>query len=295
MRRSPSTPPDIADSGGDHAMLTERLRSTAILVPPLLVILWFGGPWLILLVALAVGFGAREVFRLLEGAGHAAFPALGVVLAIVIAVSEPISRLPSGSGLLLASIGILLIGAASLTRQDPREGLASFVTTTFGALYVGLLGFISRLADQAPPVPTGALLEAVGAGRGWVLVLVLGVWAFDSGAYFVGRRFGRRRFMTHISPSKTVEGVIGGALAVTVVSVLLVGGLGHNPLHGLLLGPIIAGAAQAGDLVESMIKRAAGVKDSGRLIPGHGGVLDRLDSFLFAAPAVLLYVLIAFR
>jgi phosphatidate cytidylyltransferase len=276
-------------------MLRDRARSAALLVPPLLVILWLGGPWVIGVVAIAVGVGAREAFRLLEAAGYASFPALGVVLALVVALGDAIPSMPPGAGLLLASIGIVLTGAAALTRQDPREGLVAFATTTFGALYVGLLGFIPRLAAEAPGVPASAPLAMLGSSRGWLLVLILGVWAFDTGAYFVGRRFGHRSFMAHISPSKTVEGVVGGTIAVTAVSTLMVVLLGGSWQAGLLLGPVIAAAAQAGDLVESMLKRAAGTKDSGQLIPGHGGMLDRIDSFLFAAPAVVLYVLVAFR
>lgn len=276
-------------------MLRERARSAAIFTPPLLIAIWLGGPWLVAVVAIAAAVAGREAFRLLEAAGHASFPALGTVLAIVIAISDSIAPIPGGSGLLLASVGVVLVGCAALTRPDPREGVVAFATTTFGAIYVGLLGFVLRLGEAGPPLPDGAFLHPIGPERGWILLLVLGVWAYDTGAYLVGRRFGRRRFLTHISPSKTIEGMAGGLLVSLLVCAVIVAGLGANPFWGALLGLVIAGAAQAGDLSESMLKRAAGAKDSGRLIPGHGGMLDRIDSFLFAAPATVLYVLAIFH
>ena len=190
----------------------------------------------------------------------------------------------------------MLVGTGALTRLDPREGLAIFATTTFGALYVGLLGFVARLAATDAPVDPAAVLGWLGPERAWILVLVFVVWAFDTAAYFTGRRFGKHPFMQHISPSKTRRGGRRRAVAAAVVGAVLVGRA--RPARGWpasASGWCSPRAAQAGDLAESMLKRAAGAKESGTLIPGHGGMLDRVDSFLFAAPVAYFYVVSVFR
>ena len=276
-------------------MLRDRVRSAAILVPPLLVALWLGGSWILLVIGLATAVGAYEVFRLLTAAGHASMPALGITLAVVVAVGDSVKVLPGGSGILLVGLGIVLVGIGALTRLDPREGVAVFATTTFGALYVGLLGFVARLASTDAFVDRTAVLGWLGPDRAWILILVLVVWAYDTAAYFAGRRFGARPFMHHISPSKTLEGVGGGLVAAVVVGAVLLVAFGRPFLVGAVLGLVVGAAAQAGDLAESMLKRAAGAKESGRLIPGHGGLLDRLDSFLFAAPVAFFYVVAFLR
>jgi phosphatidate cytidylyltransferase len=268
----------------------ERAITAAVLVPVLLAVLAIGGPVLAAAVALITVLAARETFRLLEAAGHPTVPLLGSALALAVVVDATFPEVLDGSGLLLVAVGIVLVAVASFSRPDPRDGLSAWVATVFGALYVGLLAFVVRLGHVAPPIPADAPLAPLGAERGWVLLLILAVWAYDTGAYLVGRRFGRARFLEHLSPSKTYAGLVGGLVAsIFVVAILLVG-LGQAPLHALLLGPLAALGAQAGDLAESMLKRAAGAKDSGTLMPGHGGILDRVDSFLFAAPVVTLYV-----
>jgi phosphatidate cytidylyltransferase len=273
----------------------ERTISAAALVPVLLVVLAFGGLVLAAAVALITALAAVEVFRLLRSGGYAPFAALGTALALVVVLDASIPEVLEGSGLLLGAVGIVLVAVASFTKTDPRDGLQSWIATIFGAFYVSLLSFVLRLGDAAPAIPDGSLLSVIGPESGWILALVLSVWAYDTGAFLVGSRFGRTKFLTHISPSKTVEGLVGGIEATTLVVALLLWALGQNVLHALALGPLIALAAQAGDLAESVIKRAAGAKDSGTLIPGHGGMLDRVDSFIFAAPVMTLYVLAVVR
>ena len=247
----------------------------------------------VLVIATAVA--AREAFQLITAAGYPSLPWLGVVFAVALVLDAAIVPAIEGSGLLLVAIGTVLAGVGAFSKRDPRDGLPTWVATMFGAFYAALLGFILRLGHGAPPLSPSAPLAGLGADRGWIVLLVLAVWSYDTGAYVIGKRFGRRRFLTHISPSKTYAGLIGGIIAATAVSAVVLVGLGQQPITGLIVGPLISLAAQAGDLAESMLKRAAGAKDSGTLIPGHGGVLDRLDSFLFAAPVLALYVLAAFR
>ena len=271
-------------------MLRTRALSALVLVPVLLIALVLGVWAITLVLALVAGLAGIEVFRLLRGAGYPSLALLGTAIAVALVLQA--GFLPDGQkGLVLVGVGAVLAGVGSMLRPDPRDGLMAWIATVFGAIYVGLLAFILHVAAMAPPVSDTAPLAALGAERGWILLLVLGVWSYDTGAFLVGSQIGRHKFLTHISPSKSIEGLVGGLVACTVVVALMLAGLGQAAVGAIVLGPLLGLVAQAGDLAESMLKRAAGAKDSGTLIPGHGGILDRVDSFLFAAPLVALYVL----
>jgi phosphatidate cytidylyltransferase len=270
--------------------MRQRALSAVMFVPPLLIVLALGEPWFGALIAIFVAVAAYETGRLLREAGYAAIPWLIVPAAVAVAMDVAAPSWLAGYGDLFIALVIVVTGVASFVEKDTKIGFAAWMATSWGAVYVGMLGALVRIGIHCPGIPAGAPAAALDGGRGWILLAILLVWSYDTGAYLTGIALGKRKFMSHISPSKSYWGLFGGLVACTAVAGAGFWALGQPVVLGLILGPIVGLVAQFGDLAESMLKRAAAAKDSGTLIPGHGGILDRVDSFLFAAPVVALYV-----
>lgn len=293
-------------------MLRTRILTFVLAGPLIIGIVLLGEPWLSVLIGIAAFLALVELVALLDAAGYEppqvltivvgiALTAAGLVVANAATVGGPVSQLVTAldpPGLVTATFvaGVLLLAAASFTRADPRRGFVTWAMTSFGVAYVGMLLPMIVLVAHLAPVggastsPVG--LIGIGSGVAWTLMLVLVVWGYDTGAYLTGRVIGRRKLIDHISPSKTVEGLLGGLVVSTLGAGVGAALIGLEPWHPLVIGPLVGLAAQAGDLAESMLKRAAGRKESGFLVPGHGGILDRIDSFLFAAPVMAGYALL---
>lgn len=293
-------------------MLRTRLLSAALGIPLILAVVILGEPWISLLVGVAAFLALVEVISLLDAAGHQPPQVLAMVAGMTLSVAglvsinaegvgAPLSGLiaaldPPGLVAAAAIVAILVLAAAAFTRSDPRAGFETWAMSSFGIAYVGLLlpmiVLVAHLAPAEGSAATPVGIFGLRSGVAWALMLVLVVWGYDTGAYLTGRAIGRRRLLDHVSPSKTVEGLAGGLVLATVAAGLGAALIGLEPWHPLVIGPVVGLTAQVGDLAESMLKRAAGRKESGFLVPGHGGILDRVDSFLFAAPVLAGYALL---
>ncbi|MGI8659097.1 MAG: phosphatidate cytidylyltransferase, partial [Candidatus Limnocylindria bacterium] len=264
-------------------MLRTRLLTAAVLAPIILAIVLLGEPWLSLLIGIAAFLALVELVGLLDAAGYQppqvvaiacgmAIVAAGLVTTNEATMGGPVATLMAAldpPGLVAAAMiaVVLLMAIVSFTRGDPRSGFVTWAVTTFGVAYVGLLlPAIVVVAHLGPPgasssTPVGPI--GVASGVGWGIMLLLVVWGYDTGAYLTGRWLGRHRMLDHISPSKTMEGLVGGLVVATLGAVIGTALLGIDAWHPFVIGPVVGLAAQAGDLAESMLKRAADRKESG--------------------------------
>lgn len=286
--------------------MRQRLISAAVLVPVVVLVFLAGQPWLSIGIAILGALAAYEAAQLVRRAGlpanvwlAVAAPPLTVLgLALGAAPREAINWGFGSIGWVfvapMVALWLIVTLLPSLRNMDPAEGFRAWVGTILASLYPSLLAFLAAISlVMWPVVLSSDVLTMFDHGRLWLLTLVLTVWSLDSAAYLVGRALPRGRFMNNISPNKTWSGAIGGTIAAVLVCALsLWVAREQDILAGAVIGLGIAVAAQAGDLAESMLKRAAGAKDSGTLIPGHGGILDRVDSFLFAGPVMYVAMLV---
>ncbi len=270
--------------------LAQRVLSATILLPVLGLTVWAGGGWFIAGALLCTLLALHELYRLFAHAGYHPRP-IGyfcAILFILAAVLRP--RLPIdlvGLALLLTIMGTL---GSELPGKQHEGSLVAWALTFSGAVYIGwtFAHFVLLRALSAPLASTALGRLRVEPGAAWIAFALLVTFASDTLAYFVGHAVGQHRMAPSISPGKTWEGAIGG-LAGAVCAGAIIAALFGLPLaswQGALVGGIGGIAGQAGDLAESLLKRQVGVKDSGYLIPGHGGLLDRADSLLFTVPTI---------
>jgi len=280
-----------------------RLVSFVVLWSVLIGALFSGYQWIsdsifLLIMTLLAGFGLAEFYGLVEKRDLTCFKGWGIfggLLLIVATFLRASGAWGTGGGparvndfetsfLILFVLGLCL---RQFVSRSNTAGILAISTTLFGLMYVPwLLNFIQKI-NFFPGIE--------GNGKFYVLYFILVTKFSDTGAYAVGSLFGKHKMIPRISPGKTWEG-FGGAVAVSTITSLVFAHfagnhlVGMNWIHAIILGVVLSAAAVVGDLIESLFKREAGVKDSGKLFPGMGGILDLLDSLLFNAPIMYLYL-----
>jgi len=266
-------------------MLKHRVITAAVGVPLVILAIWFGDPWpwFTLLIAAVALAGTYEFYHMANFDRREPLIYLGLLWALALVLS-PHYRSPDVLPIVITAT--MLISLICLLCRPSKEGaFRNWAWTIVGALYVGWM--LSYWLN----------LRGLEDGRNWVYLAMLTTFANDTGAFFIGRARGKHKLAPTISASKTWEGAVGGLIcailgAVVIATVLnLISPFTFRYWQIILLGFLIGLFAQLGDLVESLLKRNIGVKESGNLLPGHGGILDRFDSLIFVGAVVYYYVI----
>jgi phosphatidate cytidylyltransferase len=262
-------------------MLRQRVLTAVIGLPLIIALIWLGNPWFALIIAAAAIMGSYELYRM---AGHRKvrpLTCLGLAVILLLVISPCCPYTETKPIIVTAATIISLIWV--LFRSPKEEAFNNWAWTMAGIMLIGwTLSYWTALRD----------LET---GREWTFWIMITIMINDSSAYFTGRAWGKRALAPDISPKKTWEGAIGGLVASIIVSIIfcLIFSLAITYWQSAILGGIISIFAQFGDLVESLIKRNVGVKDSGKLLPGHGGILDRIDSFILTGIVSYYFIIYA--
>ena len=299
--------------------LKTRLLTAVIAVPLIIAFLYGGGMWWMLLVLVVMGLGTTEFYMFMEAKGAKPHRVVGIsaTLALVI-IAQGSNAYYVTHILMLAILGVLMWQL--MIRRETADSISAMSVTIFGVIYVGWLGshFVLlrnvgvELADKYFAKGASGFFASLGANTGgshnvanigllFMLLALAGTFLADTGGYFVGRKFGKTKLAPSISPKKSWEG-LGGSFVFAIAGCMLFKFLytllfpeekyaAEFPyIHCAILGALMTGFGLAGDLVESMLKRDAQVKDASGLLPGHGGFLDRLDSLNFTVPLTYYYV-----
>ena len=252
-----------------------RILTAVVGLPILLAAVWVGGYWFTGLVALVAALAAWELAQIVRAWGQSPIPLVVAPLAALVTAPWTTSGLFYDSAVVALLAGLFAVLAAiSLLPDRSRSGShAAILPTPTIVLYVGTTLFHA----------TG--LSALDEGRDWVLLLLGITFATDTAAYAVGRTVGKHKLAPSISPRKTWEGAVGGLVGAVAAGVGISAWLDLpvEPLEAVMVSAILGAVGQLGDLYISNLKRAAGFSDSGRILPGHGGILDRVDSLLWTS------------
>jgi phosphatidate cytidylyltransferase len=259
-------------------MLRTRIVTAIILIPLVIGALVVGGPLFFVAIGAVLSLGAWEFSNLMGQGGHRSWlPAAVALVWVVLLDTQFPSHEVIGPGLVVVLLVSLVWAMRRFGQNDP-DPVGGWALSILGGLYLGWMGsHFLRLRE-------------LGDGLWWSLTAYGSTWLADSGAYFVGRAWGRHKLAPRLSPGKTWEGSLGGVVIGTMSTALLAGFFGVGVWHGVALGVLVAVISPLGDLGISMVKRQVGAKDSSKLIPGHGGVLDKIDTLLVSVAIATYYV-----